>query len=342
MTYEGANGLTAEEMKKVLCINQENEEFREYMKTLYQYLNQEGEYDISTANALWVRQNYELLKEYTDIIKTVYDGGLSEVDFSNPAEAVDIINQWIENKTNSLIKNLIKPEDIDPLYTMLVLTNAIYFKGTWEVQFDEENTIEKEFETSQGESITTPTMCMTDTDNTFNYFENDDLQILELSYTGKDISMMIFLPKEGIDLSDIIDSMDHESYNELTNSMSKTKLDIYLPKFTIETPVYNFNEHLKELGMPTAFTDVADFSRMDGGEYEDLHISKVLHKAFIEVNEEGTEAAAATVVIMDINASAPNNQEKIVFNADHPFLFTIHHKDTNTVLFMGNVDNPLE
>jgi len=338
MTYEGAKGLTAEEMKKVLYINQDSKEFHEYMQTLYEYLNQEGEYDISTANALWVRQNYQLLKEYTDLIKTVYDGGLSEVDFSNPQEAVDIINQWIENKTNNLIKDLIKSEDIDPFYTMLVLTNAIYFKGTWQVQFDEEDTIEKEFETSQGEIITTPTMCMTDKEDTFNYFENEDLQILELPYAGEDISMMIFLPKEGVNLSDIMDSMDRETYKELLDSMSKTKLDIYLPKFKIQTPVYKLKDYLIKLGMPTAFSSAADFSGMDGT--TNLYISKVLHKAFIEVNEEGTAAAAATAVIM--NNKSISIDLTTVFDADHPFLFTIHQKETNTILFMGNVDNPLE
>jgi len=332
MAYEGAYGQTAEEMKKILCINQDSEEFHEYMQTLYEYLNSEGDYDISTANALWPDDNFELLQEYVNLIETVYGGESSEVDFSNPEEAVGIINQWVEDKTNSLIQDLLMPEDVGS-DTTLVLTNAIYFKGTWQVQFNKEDTIDKEFETSQGDSISVPTMCMVDKDEEFNYFENENMEILEMPYSGEDISMMIFLPKDDKDLTEIANSMDHESYNELINSMSKTKLDIYLPKFTIEKPRFSLKDYLIDLGMPTAFTPAADFSGIAPGVG---WISDVLHKAFINVSEEGTEAAAATAIIFE------NATTNVVFNADHPFLFTIHHKETNTILFMGKVDNPLE
>lgn len=335
MAYEGAYGQTAEEMKKVLCINQDSEEFHEYMQTLYEYLNSEGDYDISTANALWPDDNFGLLQEYVNLIETVYGGESSEVDFSNPEEAVEIINQWVEDKTNNLIQDLLVPENVGS-DTTLVLTNAIYFKGTWKVQFDKEDTINRVFETSQGDSISVPTMCMVDKDEEFNYFENVNMEILEMPYSGEDISMMIFLPKDDKDLTEIVKSMDHESYNELINSMSKTKLDIYLPKFTIETPAFSLKDDLIDLGMPTAFSGAADFSGIGPGVG---WISDVLHKAFINVSEEGTEAAAATAIIFE---NATNINSKVVFDADHAFLFTIHHKETNTILFMGKVDNPLE
>jgi len=341
MTYEGAKGVTAEEMASVLSIEQDNASFHEYMQALYQYLNENSEYNISTANALWPDIDYTLLQKYIDVIETYYGGNVSNVDYSNPEAAAEKINNWVENQTNNLIQDLVPASAIDPVFTKLILTNAIYFKGTWQVQFDEKNTTERPFEISDGEYTDAETMRLTGTQDQFNYTENEIMQILELPYTGNELSMTIFLPKEGYTLSDIISSMNHESYKELINSMRKTELDIYLPKFTIKTPLYSLSKYLINLGMPTAFSDFANFSGLGG--IGMLKISDVLHKAFIEVNEEGTEAAAATAVIWGVITSVGNNPPtRIVFDADHPFLFTIHHKETNTILFMGNVDNPLE
>ena len=339
MTYEGAKNTTAEEMKKVLNIEQENESFHKYMQSLYQYLNSNEAYNISTANALWIKQNYPILDEYKNLILTYYGGNSTEMDFSNPKHAANIINGWIENKTHNLIKDLISPADIDPAFTALILTNAIYFKATWQIQFDEKNTTERPFEIADEEYVDVETMRLTGTEDHFNYTENEIMQMVELPYTGNEISMTIVLPKEGHDLKDIIRSMNHESYKALIDSMNNTEVDIYLPKFTITTPVYNLNAYLTELGMPTAFTADADFSGMTG--FKELYISSILHKAFIEVNEEGTEAAAATAVVMvasiDGNHTLP---QRIVFNADHPFVFLIQHKTTGTILFMGEVTDP--
>jgi len=340
MTYEGAEGVTAEEMASVLNIEQDNESFHQYMQTLYEYLNENSEYNIGTANALWPRINYNLLPEYIEIIETYYGGNSTPIDYSNPEQAAGIINSWVENQTNNLIKNLVPPDEIDPGLTMLILTNAIYFKGTWEVQFDEDNTTDRDFTTLSGEGIDVPTMCLVNTEDSFNYTETGDLQILELPYTGNEISMMILLPKNDADLSEIINSIDKDSYSEWVDSMTQKEVDIYLPKFKIKTPLYTLNEYLKNLGMPTAFDPLlADFSGLDG--IGGLYISKVLHKAFMEVNEEGTEAAAATAVIMDKGIS-DGTDSRITFDCNHPFLFTIHHKETNTILFMGNINNPCE
>jgi serpin B len=324
-------------MESVLSIEQDNDSFHQYMKSLYEYLNENDDYNVSTANALWVRENFELLEEYINVIETYYGGSSSEVDYSNPEEASEIINQWVENQTNNLIKNLVPPSAIDPLLTMLILTNAIYFKGTWQVQFDEANTTDKDFTLSDGETIQVETMILNGTENTFNYSETDDLQILELPYTGNDISMMILLPKDGVEITDVISSIDKDSYDEWIDSMTGTEVDIYIPKFKFETQ-YALNDYLIDLGMQKSFSFEADFSGIDGR--PDLFIDAVLHKAFIEVNEEGTEAAAATAVIMTLK-SVNGGETPIVFNADHPFLFTIHHKETNTILFLGSVNNPL-
>ena len=333
MTYEGAKGKTANEMADVLNVEQDNASFHEYMKNLYEVLNEKNEdYNISTANALWVKENYQLLESYLDVIRNYYGGHATEVDFNNPEEAADIINKWVENNTNGLIKDLILPDYINPL-TMLILTNAIYFKGIWEVQFDPVNTTDRDFENSSSFSVKVPTMSLVDTDDVFNYTETDDLQILELKYSGGDISMMILLPKDK-DLSTVINAADENSFSEWRESMVEKNVDIYLPKFKVETK-YQLNEYLKQLGMVIPFTYSADFSGMNG--YKELFISRVVHKAFIDVNEEGTEAAAATAVIMERLIIEPS---RIVFDCNHPFMYLIQHKQTGTILFMGTITDP--
>ncbi|UCF13766.1 MAG: serpin family protein [Thermoplasmatales archaeon] len=336
MTYEGARGETAKEMASVLNVKQDNESFHIYMKNLYEVLNTKNEeYNISTANALWVKENLQLLEAYLNVIREYYGGDATEVDYSNPTEAAAIINQWVENHTNGLIKDLITADAISPL-TALILTNAIYFKGIWKTQFDPVNTTNRTFETNAETSVEAPTMSLIDTEDVFYYTETDDLQILELPYTGDDISMIILLPKNN-DLSTAIDTIDIEMFSEWTGSMVETKMDIYLPKFKVETS-YSLGDYLIDLGMNIPFTSDADFSGITGG--RDLFISKVLHKAFIDVNEEGTEAAAATAVIMElttVNGGSP----RIVFDCNHPFMYLIQHKQTESILFMGSISDPL-
>ena len=338
MTYEGARNNTAVEMENVLHVEQSNDSFHQYMQSLYNYMNNNDEYNVSTANALWPDVGFTLLDEFIDIIETYYGGKESEVEYGNPEEAARIINEWVENQTNNLIKDLVPASAIDPVLTKLILTNAIYFKGIWQVQFDELNTTDRDFTLSSADTVQVETMKLIGADDKFNYTETGDLQILELPYTGGDISMMILLPREGVELSDVISSLKREDYISWIDEMYETKADIYLPKFKFETS-YGLNDYLKELGMVDAFDNAADFSGIDGT--KNLFISSVLHKAFVEVNEEGTEAAAATAVIMDLKAVSPDEPpERITFDCNHPFVFTIHHKETGTILFMGTVDDP--
>jgi len=339
MTYEGAKGETADEMADVLNIEQSNDSFHEYMDLLYEYLNKNDEYNISTANALWTVEDLNLLEAYLDIINDFYHGNATNVDFNKPVEAAELINSWVENQTNGLIKDLILPSYITPL-TALILTNAIYFKGIWEVQFDIENTTDRDFEDSFGNISQVPTMQLTNTEDLFNYTETDDLQILELSYTGDEISMMVLLPKNKGDLSKIISSIDNDKLNEWIDLMSEREVNIYLPRFKVETGNYLLNDYLINLGMPGAFDpDEADFSGMTG--LKELFISKVVHKAYIDVNEEGTEAAAATAVIM-ARTTVNGDDSRVVFDANHPFLYLIRHKETGTILFMGEVNSPTQ
>jgi serpin B len=333
MTYEGAKAETAEEMADVLHVEQDNESFHLYMKTLYDVLNIKNiDYNISSANALWVKKNLQLLEEYLNIIREFYGGDATEVDYSNPSESVAIINQWVENQTNGLIKDLITEDMINPL-TALILTNAIYFKGIWKTQFDPENTTNRLFETATGKSVEAETMTLVDTYDRFYYTENDDMQLLELPYTGDNISMMVFLPKSN-DIASFVNKIDIEMFSTLRASMIERKVDIYLPKFEVETE-YVVKDNLMNLGMIIPFTENADFSLITGA--KELFISNVIHKAFIDVNEEGTEAAAATAVMMELTANGGSN---IVFDCNHPFLYLIYHKETGTILFMGSITDP--
>jgi len=324
MTYEGARGKTAEEMREVLCIEQDNETFHEYVKMLYDLFN---ENNISTANALWPRIGLQLVQDYVNVIRTFYNGEIKPIDFSDREKAARIINDWIENQTKGLIKDMIPPNAIDPYLTTLIITNAIHFKGIWKVKFDEANTTDREFTTADNEVIKVPTMCLKGV--YFNYTENDLMQVLELPYENCSISMLIILPKEGYNLSSVLDYLNESNFLQLVQSMHETKIDVYLPRFKIETPLYKLKEYLKNLGMRIAFTPSADFT---GIAPRVMWIDKVLHKAFVEVDEEGTEAAAATAVIMvEIGK---------IFDCNHPFLFTIFHKDTGTILFIGSVVDP--
>jgi serpin B len=165
------------------------------------------------------------------------------------------------------------------------------------------------------------------------------MQVVELPYAGSDISMVLALPKDGSTIADVVDAMDDEHYKTLLGSMTQTEADLYLPKFTIESPVYRLKNDLIALGMPTAFSPNADFSGMNG--VGELFIDDVLHKAYIEVNEEGTEAAAATAVIMKLTSTGNDTTpSRVVFDADHPFVFLIQHNPTGTILFLGTVTDP--
>ena len=335
MTYEGAKSETAEEMENVLSVEQDNESFHNYMKNLYEVLNtKNSEYNISTANALWVQENFQLLEAYLALIKDYYGGDATEVDYSNPDETSEIINQWVEDQTNGLIEDLITADAISPL-TALILTNAIYFKGIWKTQFDPVNTTDRSFEATSGSTIEVPTMNLVDTGDIFAYTETDEVQILEMPYTGDDISMIIILPKNN-DLSSIINSVNNDIFSTWMDSMYKTYVDIYLPKFKVETS-YNLNDYLKDLGLNIPFTSTADFSGIAG--VKDLFISDVIHKAFIDVNEEGTEAAAATAVIMATTMNG-HDSSSIVFDCNHPFMYLIRHNDTGTIIFMGSIEDP--
>jgi len=332
MTYEGAKGETAEEIQSVFYFPEDKNIRQPSFAKIYNQINKvDKKYELHTANALWAQKDYKFLEEYINTIEKYYVGKVTNVDFINATEDARVtINKWVEEQTNNKIKDLI-PAGVLNTLTRLVLTNAIYFKGLWIKQFDKEETREEDFKVSPEKTVKVDMMSITGEE--FNYHENEELQILELLYEGEDLSMLIILPKES-DLNSLEDSFSLEKLYELRNSLGVQKVDIYIPKFKFETK-YFMVKTLEEMGMPTAFSMDADFSGMDGT--TDLFIANVIHQAFVDVNEEGTEAAAATGVVMELKAAMPT-----VFCADHPFLFMIQERETGNILFLGRVVDPTE
>jgi serpin B len=333
MTYEGARGETADEMEAVFHFVEEPSERRPAVVWIYNVINErDRDYELHAANALWMQEGYPILEDYVDTVANHYGGEANALDFVGaPEESRVIINDWVEERTNDRINDLLPPNSIDS-DVMLVLTNAIYFKGDWLIEFDEERTSKDEFHVSPTESVEADMMSLRG--DRFNYTETYEMQVLELPYTGKDVSMMILLPKENY-LSDIEATLSCDELGELIDGLEETAVDVYLPRFAFETK-YFMKEDLKEMGMPTAFTPSANFTGIT--EVEVLFIDKVIHQAFIEVNEEGTEAAAATGVVMKRSGATPPSK---VFRADHPFIFIIRDRVTGVILFMGRVMTPI-
>ena len=330
MAYEGARENTSLEMENVLNILQNNSPTLGSFGRIYNLLNQKQEgYKISTANAFWAHEDYEFINEYLDLLKKFYMAEANELDFSKNVEAAEIINTWIEQQTNDKIKDMIKPDMLSDL-TKLVLTNAIYFKGLWDSPFNPKMTYETDFRLTTGEIVKVD--MMGDPKNSvFNFSETEDLQIIEMGYHGNDLSMLVILPKEN-NITSAESRMNFENLSKWKNDLYEKDINVEIPKFKFETK-YSLNNILQDMGILDAFIPgAADFSGMDGT--KNLFISKALHQAFVEVNEEGTEATAATTIIMELTA-IPDS-----FRADHPFVLLIQHKETGAILFMGRVTDP--
>ena len=334
MTYEGAKGQTAEEMQSVLHVPEDVSVRRSSFAKIYNEINKKDKkYKLSTANALWAQKDYKFLKEYTNNVEKYYGGKLINLDFIRESEeSRQIINKWVEDQTNNKIKDLI-PKGVLNALTRLVLTNAIYFKGTWVKQFDEKDTKEDYFRMNFENTVKVPMMRLTGNDAKFNYAETDEIQILEMPYHGEDLSMLIILPKGNV-LANIEKSITLEELTEWKNMLHIQRVDIFIPRFKFKTK-YFMAKALSDMGMPTAFSPAADFSGMDGT--KDLLIQNVIHQAFVEVNEEGTEAAAATGVVMGLTSVGPRIP---IFRADHPFIFIIQESETGNILFLGRVSDP--
>ena len=339
MTWAGARGQTEKQMADVLHFELTQEHLHKAFGTLEKQLNAGGKkrgYQLSVANALWGQKGYGFLKDFIKLTEKNYGAGFREVDFVNAVQrekARKKINIWVEKKTKKKIKELIQPGILNEL-TTLVLTNAIYFKGDWALEFDKKKTKDAPFTISADKQVNVPMMHREDR---FKYAETPDLQILELPYKKKDLSMIVFLPTKIDDLAELEKSLTLKNINEWLGKLRKRSVIVLLPRFKMTTGPLELKDILKSMGMKDAFSlpPIADFSGMTGK--KDLFISNVLHKAFVAVDEKGTEAAAATAVGMTTTAIP---KPPVIFRADHPFVFFIKDNRSGSILFMGRLTNP--
>ena len=333
MTYAGAKGNTEKQMASTLHFSLPQGDLHAAFSLLSDQLEPaEGKgYKLSIANALWGQRGYPFTTDFLSLVNKNYGGGFRVVDFANDTESSrQTINRWVESKTNDKIKDLLQQGDVTYL-TRLVLTNAIYFKGDWAAKFKKEETRTAPFYVRPDQTVEVPMMRQT---GRFSYAAVAGGQVLEMPYVGSELSMVVLLPKDGADgLGTELTPVLLDSW---LDALSEQAVAISLPRFKLQTR-YGLADTLAGMGMPDAFElPPADFSGMTGG--KDLYITKVIHQAFIEVNEEGSEAAAATGVVMGMKSAPVVVNE---FKADRPFVFLIRHKATGAILFLGRVANPV-
>jgi serpin B len=344
MTYAGARGPTAAEMAKTLHFDlppaQLDEAFHHLIADLHSRntpragSTEEPNVQLVTANALWAQAGYRLLPDFLKRIEQNYGGGLHTVDFRDATEAArQTINAWVEEQTRDKIKELLKPGVLKGL-TRLVLTNAIYFKALWAAPFKAANTRPDDFHVSQQDKVRIAMMNQT---AAFGFRDGGTFQVLELPYKGDTLSMVIVLPKAVDGLAALESMMTLDNLSTWSKNLAMQRVQVSLPKFKL-TGEFELSKVLSKLGIPSAFDqDLADFSGMTGD--RDLHIDAVVHKAFVEVDEKGTEAAAATAVVMEARAAMKAPPPK-VFRADHPFVFLIRDVRTGAILFLGRLVRP--
>jgi len=335
MAYEGASGNTAKEIASVFAFIPNDKERWDAFSAIYKTLNPDNaKYKLAIANAFWVQQNYPLLQSYTDVLKNYYHSEAYNVDFTydeNRENVVKQINAWAAKNTYDKIRKVLTMDDVKPL-TRLVLTNAVYFKANWLYQFDKEQTKKEYFYIDSNKKIKTPMMMQRNV--TIKYMENNDIQMIELPYEGKALSMFVILPKK--DIKSIIPRLSTKIFESWRHDLMLEKVDVYLPKFKIECG-YMLVEPLIKMGIKDAFNETkADFSKITGG--KDLYISTVIHKTFCDVNEEGTEAAAVTAIVM--NTKSMGSFDRKIFKADHPFIYAIVDNNTGVMLFLGKMVEP--
>jgi serine protease inhibitor len=329
MTFNGASGDTRDAFCDVLhfgdLTDQEvNESYQDLMGQLV-HLDEQVEFTI--ANSIWYRLGYEVLEEFITTNQTYFDAMVSELDFSDP-QAVDIINDWIEEKTNDKIQDML---DYIPSDAVMYLINAIYFNARWKYEFDPEDTYTGNFYLDDG---TTGQADFMKVNGTFNYTVAGDFSAVELPYGDSTFSMVVVLPEGETKVADLVGNMTPDSWDGWFGTSTMQQIQIELPRFK-----YGFkdllNDPLINLGLGVAFSGGADFSRITPG--GGIYISRVIHQTFIDVREEGTEAAAATIVeLREVSSPGPP-----IFRADRPFLYMIRENSTGAILFMGKVGVPV-
>ncbi len=330
MTYNGAAGQTREDMQDALSLGRldTNHINPAYKKLMDDLVNTDPDVLLSIANSIWYREGFKVKQPFLDVNKSYYNARVDSLNFADPA-AVDTINNWVAKHTNDKIEKI-----IDQISSEIVmcLINAIYFKGTWKYIFDEENTVDRTFYLSDSTELSVAFMYI---EEEFEYAAFNECGALKIPYGNEDYAMIILLPGEDYTVHDLTALMGDEYWNKWQNGLARKDVNIYLPKFKFSYEK-KLNQVLKDMGMEIAFSkSMADFSGINDS--LKLYIDEVKHKTFVEVNEEGTEAAAVTSVIID-NTSVGDH---VIFDANKPFLFAIVEQNTNAIVFMGRMMEPV-
>ncbi len=338
MTYTGARNETAKQISHTLHFNSEAKHFMGGFKNMMEAIESDTLTDtanhiqLDMANSMWIADSLHIRPMYAELMQSIYHTEARKISFADSG-ARNTINKWVENRTNDKIKELISPGTVDAS-TKLVLVNALYFNAKWATAFSKHYTLREPFYVSKHDSVMAETMNMT---QTFNYYEDKELQAIESPYKGEKLSMVVFLPKERTGINKMEKTLGYHYYNKVIDSMYRKKVKLALPKFNT-TDQIDIRKVLEEMGVQNPFTAKADFSAMTD---EPLYIDKIFHKAFIKVAEEGTEAASATAVTMSKSMVA-DPSTLAVFYANHPFIFVVKDNTTGCILFMGKITNPLK
>lgn len=330
MTYNGADGATKTAFEETLGFaGFTRHEINVVHGALIEHLLKvDPKVTFEIANSIWVNQDYTLLSEFSDSNAFYYDAEINSLDFYSPG-AVGIINNWISDKTHEKITEVL---DAIPPATIMYLINAIYFYGSWQYEFDKKQSGPMNFTFEDGSSEQVEGMAMT---ASLPLAYNDKFTAIELPYGNNKFSMMLMLPKDSYNVDDVIGDMNSESWETWTENLVETNLTLRMPKFKYEFKTL-LNDHLKNMGLGVAFGGGAEFPLMVE-ESQNLYISRVIHKTFIDVNEEGTEAAAVTVVEMELTSIGDNS---ISITIDRPFIYVIREKTSGALVFMGKVGRP--
>ena len=332
MAAQGANGKTLEEMNKVIGLDETS---NEYFRRLIEDAAKDGDITLNIANSVWLRQGLEFNQEYLDILNQYYMAQASTLDFGNPSSK-DTINKWVSEKTNGKIEEIV--DKIEPL-DIAFLINAIYFNANWSTPFEEGYTSKKDFTLLDGSKVKADLMSKT---AHLLYQENNEFQAVELPYGENERYVMrVYLPKEDVKFDKFVKGIDKESLQQWGGDFGSMKGVLELPKFKTEYS-NSMKDILISMGIKEAFnSNSADFSKMVTVEGQNVYISEVMHKTYIDVNEKGTEAAAATSIEMSAT-SAPQPEEMFEMIVDRPFVFTIDDKESGEILFIGAIINPLQ
>ncbi len=345
LAFAGARGDTEKQMAKTLRFSSGQKVHPAFsrLQNRFDKLKETGlGLSVNIANSIWPQRDYKLLDTYVSLIKESYGVSIEPIDYKTDESresARKLINGWVEEKTNKKISEILGPGVLNAS-TRLVLVDAVYFKGNWKDAFLPANTKNSPFYLTEDKIVQTPMMTRT---SSFKYAEDKSLQILEMSYLGDGLSIIVLLPRERDGLKELEAKLYLDYLDKMINHLSRREVEVFLPKFKV-TSSFELNETLIGMGMSDAFRqEKADFSGMDGN-VNSLFIGSALHKTYIQVDEEGSEAAAVTDIRMaavEARIEGPPIKPPI-FQADHPFVFLIRDNETGTILFMGRVNNPIQ